>query len=603
MNYYYNNKVKIILNKLRIEKIIGKFVKIKKYGSNYKGFSPFTKENNPSFMISPEKKIWKDFSSGKGGNLINFFVEYMKINYYESINFIFNKFINNNFNFIIKYNYKDNIIKLNEYAKNFYIKNLNKHKNIKKFLFKKKGFNDYIIKKFSIGYSKNYNDLIKYFINKKINKNLIIDSCLFIIKKKIIIDRFINRIIFPIKDIYGNTIGFGGRIINDFTNKYSKYINSPNNILYNKSKVLYGLFEAKKYIIKYDFCYITEGYTDVISLYQNNIKNVISTTGTNITEYHIKIIKKYTNNVILLYDGDKAGIKASIKNIDIFLKNNINIKFFLFYNNYDPNTFILKNKKKKNLNKYFKKKSLNFIQFKIKIFNIYNYNIKNNLFNKYKLIKSIINNISNISNNIIKEIYLQKISNIFNLKKIYLYKEIENIKNKNKYIIYNNKNNFLIKKKKKYIYNNNIIKYIENYFIKKILILKKFINFKLIIKYKKKINLININNIIKKIFKEIKKYNFIFKKKNLIILKNIKKKLKNNIYKKKIINKKKIKNKYILNFFKIIILKYKYYFILDKIKKYENIIKFNKKDKKKNLLKIFFLIKIKNKIEQKLYFL
>ncbi|WGH28097.1 MAG: DNA primase [Candidatus Shikimatogenerans bostrichidophilus] len=398
MNYYNNNKIKKIINKLKIEKIIGKYIKIKKCGNNYKGFSPFNNENNPSFIVSPKKKIWKDFSSGKGGNLISFFIKYMKFNYNESINFLLEKFYNKKI-IISNNNYINNLIKIQEYAKNLYIKNLKNNKYIKKILIKR-GFNNYIINKYSIGYSNIYSELVNIIKTKK--KKIFIDSGLFYIKNNNIFDRFRNRIMFPIKNLYGDTIGFGGRIIDDNI-KYSKYINSSNNKIYNKSKILYGLFEAKNYIIKYNLCYIVEGYTDVISLYQNGLKNVISTTGTTINDYQLKIIKKYTSNIILLYDGDKAGIKSSLKSINIFLKNNINIKFFIFKKNYDPNKLLYK-KKIKNIKTYFLKKSLNFLKFKIKIFNK---KIKDP-YMKYNFIKKIIKNVYNISNNIMKEIYLSK---------------------------------------------------------------------------------------------------------------------------------------------------------------------------------------------------
>ncbi|WGH25710.1 MAG: DNA primase [Candidatus Shikimatogenerans bostrichidophilus] len=597
MNY---KKIKKIINNLKIEKIIGNFIKIEKCGKNYRGFSPFNKEKIPSFIISPDKKIWKDFSSGRGGNLISFLIQYLKINYIDAVNYLLKKYYKN---FIFFNNtktiYINNILKLQEYAKVFFINKLNEKQNIKNYLINR-GFNNLIIKKFSIGFAPPYNSLIKYFINKniKINKNKIIDYGLFSFKKKKILDIFQNRIMFPIKNIYGYTIGFGGRNINNNL-KYNKYLNSPNNIIYNKSKILYGIFEAKKYILKYNRCFITEGYTDVISLYQNGLKNVVSSSGTYINTYQINIIKKYTKNIILLYDGDEAGIKASIKSIDIFLQNNINIKFFIFPYNYDPNSFLFKKKKinKNKIQQYFKKKSLNFLEFKMKIFNKY----FNDPFQKYILIKSIIKNIYNISNNIIKYIYLQEVEKIFNIKKEIIYKEI------NKFYIKNNKPKYLIfKDKKKYIYYNPILK-IENIFIKKILNYKKYINKYLIINYKKKKIIININKILKNIIKEIKKNKIIFNnKENYIIIKNINKSLKKKktLIRKEIKKKydKKISNKIIYNFFKEIILKYKYYLILKKINLYIDNIKNNKNNN--NLLqKIFFLTKQKNKIEQKLYFL
>ncbi|WGH26713.1 MAG: toprim domain-containing protein [Candidatus Shikimatogenerans bostrichidophilus] len=495
---------------------------------------------------------------------------------------------------------------------------------------KKKGFNEKIIKKFLIGYSSSYNELYNFFLKNKffkIKKKIILKSGLFIIKNNKILDFFRNRIMFPIKNLKGEIVGFGARTLNTYI-LYNKYINTPNNLIYNKSKILYGLFEAKKYIIKYNFCYIVEGYTDLILLHQYNIKNVLSISGTSISKYQVEIIKNYTKNIIFLYDGDKAGIDASFRNINIFLNYNFNIRFYLFKKNEDPNYFLRKNGNKiKNINIFFKKNSINFIDLKIKFFK----NKFNDQFKKYLLIKDIILNIYNISNKIIKIIYLQYLSRKFRIKIKYIYKELNKLKkkedknkkkkfisninyvnNKNK-IYLKNKNYFFLNQNNNYI-NDNIniydpIKNIEKILIKKIISLKKFINKFLIFKFKNKKKFIDINKIIINILINIKKYNIFFNKKNKKIIDYFKKKTKkfkkNYVRKNIIINtkkKKKISNKIISSYFKSIILKYKYFLLSNNIEKYSNLIKQKKsKNKKKNLMKIFFLLKKKKKIEKLIY--
>ncbi|MDH3004973.1 MAG: DNA primase, partial [Candidatus Shikimatogenerans sp. JK-2022] len=591
-------KIKNKINKLKIVNIIGKFIKLKKCGKNFKGFSPFNKEKNPSFFVSPYKNIWKDFSSGKGGNLITFFIEYLKFDYLESIKFIFNKFCNKkkeiiNINFLnTKNNFFYNIYNILNSSSKFFIKKIKENKNLLNYLIKR-NINIKNIKKFSIGYApENYN-LINFLKNEKIflEKKILKETGLFIIKKKNIYNLFRNRIIFPIKNIFGKIIGFGGRTLN---NNYNKYINTPNNKIYKKSENLYGLYESKNYIIKNKFCYLVEGYIDVISLHNYGIKNVLSSLGTFITQKQINLIKKFTNNIILLYDGDISGVNAAIKNINFFLKNNINIRFFIFPKNQDPNSFLLyfiKKKKKKNLNFYFQKKSLNFLDFKIKKFK----NYFKDPYKKYVLIKNLERNILNIKNPIIKELFYQEIIKIFKI----------NIK------LLNNNNIFFLDTKKKYIENQNynfkkkiykklrlkkIIKIYEKNILNLFKKYKKYINEEIILIFNKKQIKINMKKVFIQIFKIIDKNKIFLKKKKIIkkIKKLIKKKNKKkinifNIY-------KKISNKIILNYFKEKLFKLKYYLILKKINfflfflKNKNL-KFKKKIKILN--KLFFLTKIK----------
>ncbi|WGH25584.1 MAG: DNA primase [Candidatus Shikimatogenerans bostrichidophilus] len=588
MNY---NTIKKIINNLKIENIINNYVKLKKNGNNYIGFSPFNKENNPSFLVSPTKKIWRDFSYGVGGNLIKFFMKFFNFNFKEAIDYLIKKHVNknlviDNLNYKKENNDKYKIYKILKYSCNFFKKQLKKNKNIKKYL-TNRNITEKTINIFNIGYAPKYYNLINKLKKFNLNNFYIKNTGLFTIKNKIF-NLFIYRIMFPIKNINGYVIGFGGRSLND---NYNKYINSYNNIIYNKSQILYGIYEAREHIIKNNFCYLVEGYIDVLSLYSYNIKNVISTLGTSINQYQIDLIKKYTNKIILLYDGDKPGILASIKNINLFLINNINIRFFIFPKKQDPNTFLIKKKNKiKNFNLFFKKKSLNFFDFKIKIFN----SILKDPYKKCILIKKILNNINNINDYILKKIFIQKLELFFKIK-------INNTLPYNNNMINNkidNNYNYIIKYNKINDINNIILnfkKYFNLFFIK----YKKLINYKIIILFFNKKYLLNIKKILSFFLKKIKKNKIFPYKKKLFTIK------KSNLLKKiKYLSKKKITTKIIINNLKEKFIRYKYYYIIKKIdnfKKKLNKLKNNFKKKIKILNNIFNLNKKKQKIYNKIY--
>lgn len=458
--------------------VIGEFINLKKIGNNYKGLSPFSNERIPSLIVSPIKKIWKDFSSGKGGNIITFLMEYEKLSYPEALEWLANKY-----NIDIEKNYQNNIIiseikklyNLQELAKIFFIKQLNNPKekiNIGLIYLKNRKIEKYIIKKFELGYApQEWDAFTKFAILNGYNFNDLEKSGLVIIKNNYKYDRYRNNIIFPIKNINGKIIGFGGRFISNKINNTCKYINSPESIIYYKSKTLYGIYEAKKYISKENFCYIVEGYIDVLSLYQIGIKNVVATLGTFLTKDQILLIKKFTINVIILYDGDLAGIKGSLRIIDILLENDMDIKIINIEKNEDPSSFCNKyNNNIINIKKFFKKNTYNFIQYKINLLSEKN---KKDIIKKEKLIKNIIKSISIISNNIKKELYIQELSNTLDINKFFIYNELS---------LFNNNN--IILKKKKFRYNiidplilseETIIKFILNYG-NKIIEYKKFNN-------------------------------------------------------------------------------------------------------------------------------
>ena len=427
----------------RVEEVIGEFVSLKKSGANFKGLSPFTNEKTPSFMVSPVKQIWKDFSSGKGGNVVAFLMEHEHFSYPDALRFLAKKY-----NILIeetqeteaekqKSNQKETLFLINQFAIKFFVKNLFKKDeglSIGLSYLKERGFSNEIIKKFDIGYSLDLkNDFFKSAISSSFLKENLEESGLIINNSNDIIDRFRGRVIFPIKSIAGRVQGFGGRILSS-KSKTAKYINSPESLVYIKSKVLYGIFEAKKAISKQDLCYLVEGYTDVIQMHQSGIENVVSSSGTALSVDQIQIIKRLTKNVTLLFDSDEAGLMASIRGVDLFLEHGINVKIIVFPDGEDPDSFT-KGRQKEDIIKYFNDSSNDFIRFKANLL------LKDSLedpVKKSSAIKDIIISISKIPDLIQQEIFVKKCSELMNISEDVLFNVLEQEKNKNRFRKKNN---------------------------------------------------------------------------------------------------------------------------------------------------------------------
>ena len=432
----------------RVEEVIGEFVSLKKSGSNFKGLSPFTNEKTPSFMVSPVKQIWKDFSSGKGGNVVAFLMEHEHFSYPDALRFLAKKY-----NILIeetqeteaekqKSNQKETLFLINQFALKFYVKNLFKKDeglSVGISYLKERGFSIEIIKKFEIGYSLDLkNDFFKSAIASSFLKENLEKSGLIINSSNDIIDRFRGRIIFPIRSIAGRVQGFGGRILSN-KSKTAKYINSPESLVYVKSKILYGIFEAKKAIANQDLCYLVEGYTDVIQMHQSGIENVVSSSGTALSIDQIQIIKRLTKNVTLLFDSDEAGLKASLRGVDLFLEQGINVRIIIFPDGEDPDSFS-KGRQKEEILKYFNKSSKDFIEFKASLL------LKESLddtVKKSSAIKDIVISISKIPDLIQQEIFVKKCSELMNVSEDVLFNVIEQEKNKNRF---RKKNNDIFKK-------------------------------------------------------------------------------------------------------------------------------------------------------------
>ena len=412
------NTIEKVFEISRVEEVIGEFIQLKKSGSNYKGLSPFTNEKTPSFMISPAKQIWKDFSSGKGGNVVAFLMEHEQLSYPQAIKFLAKKYNIEVEETAItseqkeKIDQKEKFILICEFAKKFFKEQLNKTdfgKNIAYNYLLERGFDKNTIEDFEIGCLTEKRDSLKEF---SVEKGYDIDDLvsLGLISSKNQNDIYRSRIIFPIKTISGRTVGFGARVIKS-SSKSAKYINSPDSIIYNKSKILYGLHNSKNEIVKNDNCYIVEGYTDVIRFHQKGIKNVVSSSGTALTTGQINIIRRLTKNITMLFDSDNAGVNATIRSIDMILSEGMNVNICLFPENEDPDSFASK-KETQEIKKYLNDNAIDFIEFKTKKLSE---SKRNSATEKAQVINDIISSIAKIPDKIKQEIYIKQCSEMLEI--------------------------------------------------------------------------------------------------------------------------------------------------------------------------------------------
>jgi len=426
------NTIQKVFETALVEEVIGDFVQLKKSGSNFKGLSPFSEERTPSFMVSPAKQIWKDFSSGKGGTVITFLMEHEQFTYPEAIKYIANKYnieveeTQKTAEQISEDNEKESLFLISDYAKNHFKKNLflAEGKTIALSYLKERGFNDSTIEKFEIGYSVKKIDDFSSNANKAGYKiNYLEKTGLTIVKESNNIDRFRGRIIFPIRSMSGRVLGFGGRILGASKN-IAKYINSPESLIYQKSKVLYGIFESKQSIVKEDNCYLVEGYTDVIKMHQSGITNVVASSGTALTESQIRLINRLTKNITVVFDGDEAGSRATLRGIDLILEQGMNVKICNLPKNEDPDSFV----SDKNLDEvklYFEENSKDFIVYKASL--LLNES-KNDPVKKAGVIRDMVESIAKISDQIKREIYVKECSSIMDISEQVLYSTLAQIR-------------------------------------------------------------------------------------------------------------------------------------------------------------------------------
>ena len=413
-----------------VEEVISDFIQLKKSGSNFKGLSPFTDEKTPSFMVSPAKQIWKDFSSGKGGNVVAFLMEHDQLSYPEAIKYLAKKY---NIDIIEtqltdnqkeKINEKEKLFIVANKAKDFFKTQLNSTdfgKNVAKNYLTERGFGDQIIDEFEIGCLTDHSYTLKSFL---VDNGYEIEDLIKIglVSSKTKDDIYKSRIIFPIKTISGRTAGFGARTLKSNT-KSAKYINSPESEIYNKSKILFGLSKSKNEIVKKDNCFVVEGYTDVMRFHQKGVKNVVSSSGTALSKDQINIIRRLSKNITVIYDSDKAGISATERSVDMILEQGMNINIVLLPENEDPDSFA-KNKNESEILNFLNENSVDFIEFKA---NILNKTLKNTPSEKAKVINDLIISISKIPDRIKQEIYIRHCSEIMNISEQTLFNVLSQI--------------------------------------------------------------------------------------------------------------------------------------------------------------------------------
>lgn len=383
-------------------------------------------------MVSPVKQIWKDFSSGKGGNVVAFLMEHEHFTYPEAIKYLAKKYgieveeTEQTAEEKEHANERESLYLVSEFAKEYFHNTLLKTEEGKAIglsYFKERGFTDETIKKFELGYSPDsWDAFTNHAIKKGYKLEFLEKTGLTIVKEEKQFDRFKGRVMFPILSMSGRTLGFGGRILTS-EKKAAKYLNSPESDIYHKSKVLYGIFHAKQSIAKEDNCYLVEGYTDVIQFYQTGIHNVVSSSGTALTPEQIRLINRLTKNITVLFDGDAAGLRASLRGIDLILEQGMNVKICTFPEGEDPDSFSRKNSLEE-LTLYLEENAKDFITFKASL--LAN-EAKNDPLKKSETIHDMVNSIAKIPDVIKREVYIKECSRIMDISEQVLFNTLAQI--------------------------------------------------------------------------------------------------------------------------------------------------------------------------------
>lgn len=423
-----------IFEAARIEEVVSGFVQLKKRGANFIGHCPFHDEKTPSFTVSASKGIYKCFGCGKGGNSVSFVMEHEHYSYPEALKYLAEKYsievvekeLTPEQN--IRANDRDSLYVISSFANKFFQQQLwgrEEGKIVGLSYYKERGFTEETIKKFQLGYSPKQKDaLSKEAIKSSFQQKYLEDSGLSIIKNKSALDRFRERMMFPIHSFSGRVLGFGGRTLQK--NNKAKYVNSPESLIYLKSKILYGIYFAKQHISKQNNCFIVEGYTDVISLHQAGVENVVSSSGTSLTSEQIKLINRFTKNITILFDGDAAGLKASFRSIDMILAEGMNVKVVLFPDGEDPDSFAQKCSQEELIN-YLEENQKDFITFKTNILSKYT---NEDPAKRVEMIKDIASSIAQIPDDIGRSEYIKECSRMLRVKELDLAKEVSAQKNK-----------------------------------------------------------------------------------------------------------------------------------------------------------------------------
>jgi DNA primase len=422
-----------IFDSVRIEEVVGDFVTLKKRGVNLLGNCPFHDEKTPSFTVSPVKGIFKCFGCGKGGNSINFVMEHEQYSYPEALRYLAKKY---NIELIEeeqtpeqieKANARESLFVVNSYARDYFkdsLNNSNEGKAIGLSYFKERGVSSEMIEKFQLGYNpEGWDSFTKSALDNSYKIEYLEKTGLSIVKDNKSFDRFRGRIMFPIHSMSGRVLGFGGRVLKK-SEKAAKYLNSPESDIYHKSKVLYGIYFSKSAIVKQDNCYLVEGYTDVISMHQHGIENVVASSGTALTSEQIKLIGRFTKNITILFDGDSAGIKASFRGIDLILSEGMNVKVVLFPEGEDPDSYA-KTLGQEKIQSFISDEAQDFLTFKT---NLLKDESKNDPIKKVKLINEVVYSIAMIPDEITRAVYIRECSKLLDIGETEITNKIIDIK-------------------------------------------------------------------------------------------------------------------------------------------------------------------------------
>jgi DNA primase len=413
----------------RIEEVIGEHVLLRRRGVNMIGLCPFHNEKTPSFTVSPAKGMFKCFGCQKAGDVVKFLMEYEHYSYPEALRYLAKKYQieireeEETPEMIREQNEKETLFLLNQFALDFFTRSLHdtdEGKSIAMGYLKERGIRDDLIRKFQLGYNPDpWDAFSSHAVKEGYKEEYLVKIGLSIKKEERLYDRFHSRVIFPVHSTSGRIIGFGGRILTSDKNR-PKYVNSPESEIYTKSKTLYGIFFAKNPIISKDNCFLVEGYTDVISLFQAGIENVVASSGTSLTEDQIRMIQRFTKNVTILYDGDPAGIKASFRGIDMILEKGLNVRIVLFPDGEDPDSFARKNHPDEVI-KFITGNSVNFITFKTHL--LLN-DVHGDPIKKASLVKEIVSSIGLIPDGITRSVYIRECSGLMSVPEQVLMNEV-----------------------------------------------------------------------------------------------------------------------------------------------------------------------------------
>jgi len=433
-----------ILDAAQIVDVVQEFVTLKKRGVNYLGLCPFHNEKTPSFTVSPAKEIFKCFGCGKVGNSVNFVMEHEHLTYPEALKYLARKYhievVEKELSQdeIDKQNERESLLVVTAYAARQFTENLfqsDEGISVGLTYFKERGFRQDTLKKFEVGYSFEKRDAFsRKALDDGSKQEYLVNTGLRLQNEDGIFDMFSSRVMFPIHSLSGQVLGFGGRILKSDP-KSAKYLNSPESEIYHKSRILYGIFQARKTITQEDRCYLVEGYTDVLSLHEADIENVVASSGTSLTQEQVRLIKRFTQNITILYDGDAAGIKASLRGIDLVLEEGMNVKIVLLPDGEDPDSY---SKKLSNADflKFLRENETDFIRFKTQLLLS---EANNDPVKKADLIRDVVKSIAVIPEAITRTVYIKECSTVLEVAEPILYHEVDklrrqkNFQDRNKY--------------------------------------------------------------------------------------------------------------------------------------------------------------------------